>query len=90
MALCIYFNQKCMDTELDERYSHDVVPNRTVCEKYGEMDNNRTQWQEPSSGITFDNVWIAYVALFQVFIHIRILCWSEYMLRNTNKFAQFI
>ena len=63
-----------MDTELNERYSHDVIPNRTVCIEQGDKDNNRTQWLAPSSGITFDNVGIAYIALFQVFIPIAIFC----------------
>ena len=32
----------------------------------GKLDGNRTVWKNPDSGITFDNVGIAYIALFQV------------------------
>ena len=61
-----YLFQKCFDTELGERYTHDVIPNRNACIEQGLQDGNRTQWRPPDSGITFDNVAIAYIALFQV------------------------
>ena len=57
---------QCWDTELGERYTHDIIPNRTVCIEMGKLDGNRTVWKNPDSGITFDNVGIAYIALFQV------------------------
>ena len=57
---------KCWDAGMGERYPQDIIPNRTVCERQGILDGNRTQWKTPDSGITFDNVWIAYLALFQV------------------------
>ena len=62
----MFLKLKCWDTELGERYTHDIIPNRTVCIEQGMKDDNRTQWKGPDSGITFDNVWIAYIALFQV------------------------
>ena len=54
---------------MGERYTHDIIPNRTVCIEQGQLDGNRTVWKNPDSGITFDNVWIAYIALFQVHIN---------------------
>ena len=54
---------KCIDTVTGEKFSHEIIPNRTVC--YAEKALNKSvDWINPT--INFDNVMNAYVALFQV------------------------
>merc|ERR550534_1744112 len=50
---------KCIDTESGEKFSHEIIPNRTVCA-------NETNAEWINAKVTFDNVMIAYLALFQV------------------------
>ena len=50
---------KCIDLETGEKFSHEVIPNRTVCDS-----EEGALWM--NSRVTFDNVGIAYLALFQV------------------------
>ena len=52
---------KCVDMNTGERFSHEVIPNKTVC--YSEKASG-AMWV--NSRITFDNVFMAYLALFQV------------------------
>ncbi len=50
---------KCIDVNTGEKFSHEIIPNRSVCDnEAGASWNN--------SRITFDNVGFAYLALFQV------------------------
>ena len=54
---------KCMDLTTGEKFSHEIIPNRTIC--YMEKALNKSvDWVNPT--INFDNVLNAYVALFQV------------------------
>lgn len=50
---------KCIDINTGDKFSHEIVPNRTVCEteEDGRWINGR---------VHFDNVLIAYLALLQV------------------------
>ena len=50
---------KCEDEETGERFSYEVIPNRTVCE-----NEAGAVWK--NSLITFDNVAYAYLALLQI------------------------
>ena len=50
---------KCIDAETKERFSHEIIPNKTVCD-----NEPGAEWA--NSKVTFDNVFIAYLALFQV------------------------
>ena len=54
---------KCMDLESGEKFSHEIIPNKTVCLQEQE-DNHNAEWI--NAKVTFDNVPIAYLALFQV------------------------
>ena len=54
---------KCINTETGERYSHEVIPNRTVCEQEAEL-GHPTAWV--NSNINFDSTAAAYLALMQV------------------------
>ena len=51
--------QECIDEETYERFNKDVVPNKTVC-----LDLPGGVWVNPY--ISFDNVGIAYLSLFQI------------------------
>ena len=54
---------KCMDLTTMEKFSHEIIPNRTIC--YMEKALNKSvDWVNPT--VNFDNVLNAYVALFQV------------------------
>ncbi|QQP38493.1 Sodium channel protein, partial [Caligus rogercresseyi] len=48
----------CIDKKSGERYSNEIIPNKTVC-------LNQTNGQWVNSKVTFDNVMIAYLALLQ-------------------------
>ncbi len=50
---------KCIDKDTGEKFSHEIIPNKTVC-----LNETGAQWA--NSRVTFDNVLIAYLALFQV------------------------
>ena len=50
--------QECVDED-GNRFNHEIVPNKTVC-----LNITGGLWVNPR--ITFDNVAIAYLALFQV------------------------
>ena len=50
---------KCIDLETGDKFSHEVIPNKTVC-----LNETDAIWT--NSRITFDNVLMAYLALFQV------------------------
>jgi voltage-gated sodium channel type II alpha len=50
---------KCVDLETGDTFSHEIIPNRTVCE--AEIG---AKWA--NSRITFDNAGFAYLALFQI------------------------
>jgi voltage-gated sodium channel type II alpha len=52
---------KCESVETGEKFSHEVVPNKTVCLEIG---NETAVWK--NSWVTFDNVGMAYVALLQI------------------------
>ena len=54
---------KCMNTETGEKYSHEIIPNRTICIQEREK-GAPADWV--NARVTFDNVFIAYVALLQV------------------------
>merc|ERR1712209_371468 len=51
--------QECIDEETMERFSADVVPNKTVC-----LEIEGGLWVNPR--ISFDNVALAYLSLFQI------------------------
>ena len=54
---------KCVNTETGEKYSHEIIPNRTVCLE--EMAKGEpAKWA--NSWVTFDNVGMAYLALLQI------------------------
>ena len=68
--------QECVDGESGERFHVDVVPNKTVC-----LNTTGGVWVNPRSGgklvlhfilislhcrISFDNVALAYLSLFQI------------------------
>lgn len=50
---------KCLDEETGEKFSHEIIPNKTVC-----LNESGAVWT--NARVTFDNVGIAYLALFQV------------------------
>ena len=50
---------KCIDTETGDKFSHEIIPNKTVC-----LNEKNAEWI--NAKVTFDNVLIAYLALFQV------------------------
>ncbi|QQP35113.1 Sodium channel protein, partial [Caligus rogercresseyi] len=50
---------KCIDVETGEKFSHEIIPNKTVC-----LNETGAIWT--NARVTFDNVFIAYLALFQV------------------------
>ena len=50
---------KCIDLETGDKFSHEIIPNKTVC-----LTENNAAWV--NAKVTFDNVPIAYLALFQV------------------------
>merc|ERR550534_1389335 len=52
---------KCESVETGEAFSHEVVPNKTICLEIG---NETAVWK--NSWVTFDNVGMAYVALLQI------------------------
>lgn len=54
---------KCINTETGERFSHEVIPNRTICMSE-QAAGEPTDWV--NSRVTFDNVLFAYLALMQV------------------------
>ena len=54
---------KCIDTETGEKFSHEIIPNRTVCLEE-KANNASADWINPR--INFDNCLNAYVALLQV------------------------
>ena len=54
---------KCMDLDINEKFSHEVIPNKTICLRE-KANGARVEWQ--NSRITFDNVLMAYLSLFQV------------------------
>ena len=51
--------QECVNEEDGERFNHEIIPNKTVC-----LNETGALWVNPR--ITFDNVPMAYLALFQV------------------------
>lgn len=50
---------KCIDTETGEKFSRDVIPNRTVCDS-----EPNAEWI--NARVHFDHVPMAYLALMQV------------------------
>ena len=54
---------KCINTETGERYSHEMIPNRTVCMLEKER-GEPADWV--NSNINFDNTGMAYLSLMQV------------------------
>ncbi len=50
---------KCLDEETGDKFSHEIIPNKTVC-----LNESGAVWT--NARVTFDNVGIAYLALFQV------------------------
>ena len=50
---------KCVDTETGEKFSHEVIRDKIVC-----LNETGAEWK--NSRVTFDNVFMAYVALLQV------------------------
>ena len=65
---------ECIDVESEDRFSHEVIPNRAVCEemrnktaKYDNMTGKyEYEYEWRKSAITFDNVGWAYIALLQI------------------------
>jgi len=55
--------QKCIDTVTNEKFSHEIIPDREACLSEKAL-NKSVDWV--NSPINFDNVMSAYVALFQV------------------------
>jgi len=51
--------QECVNEDDAERFNHEIIPNKTVC-----LNETGALWVNPR--ITFDNVPMAYLALFQV------------------------
>ena len=54
---------KCINTETGERYSHEMIPNRTICMLEKER-GEPADWV--NSNINFDNTGMAYLSLMQV------------------------
>ena len=54
----IYFKE-CVNEEDGSRFNHEIIPNKTVC-----LDLPGGVWVNPY--ISFDNVGIAYLSLFQI------------------------
>ena len=54
----IYFKE-CVNEEDGSRFNHEIIPNKTVC-----LNETGALWVNPR--ITFDNVPLAYLALFQI------------------------
>ena len=54
---------KCMELDTGSKFSHEVIPNKTVCLQEKELHGN-ADWV--NGRVTYDNVFIAYLALFQV------------------------
>ena len=54
---------KCINTETGEKYSHEIIPNKTVCYEE-EAKGAPARWV--NSWVTFDNVMMAYLALLQI------------------------
>ncbi len=50
---------KCIDVETGEKFSHEIIPNKTVC-----LAEEGASWE--NSRINFDNVLRAYLSLFQI------------------------
>ena len=48
-----------MNEEDGSRFNHEIIPNKTVC-----LNETGALWVNPR--ITFDNVPLAYLALFQI------------------------
>ena len=53
------FSQECVNEEDGSRFNHEIIPNKTVC-----LNETGALWVNPR--ITFDNVPLAYLALFQI------------------------
>merc|ERR1719458_71351 len=51
--------QECVNEEDGSRFNHEIIPNKTVC-----LNETGALWVNPR--ITFDNVPLAYLALFQI------------------------
>ena len=54
---------KCRNTETGEKYSHEVIPNKTVCNEVRDA-GGPAAWV--NGWVTFDNVMMAYLALLQI------------------------
>ena len=52
-------SQECVNEEDGSRFNHEIIPNKTVC-----LNETGALWVNPR--ITFDNVPLAYLALFQI------------------------
>jgi hypothetical protein len=53
---------KCIDTETGDKFSHEVIPNKTVCLQAKEEGGN-ADWI--NAKVHFDNVGMAYLALLE-------------------------
>ena len=51
--------KECVNEEDGSRFNHEIIPNKTVC-----LNETGALWVNPR--ITFDNVPLAYLALFQI------------------------
>jgi hypothetical protein len=51
--------QRCVDSKTGEKFSHEVIRNKTMC-----LEEPDAEWV--NARINFDNVGIAYLALFMV------------------------
>ena len=61
--------QECVNEEDGSRFNHEIIPNKTVC-----LNETGALWVNPR--ITFDNVPLAYLALFQIAtFKVHISCW---------------
>ncbi len=54
---------KCLDLDTKQKFSHEIVPNKEVCLQM-KANNESADWV--NSFVTFDNVFMAYLALLQV------------------------
>jgi voltage-gated sodium channel type II alpha len=54
---------KCMNLDTGIKYSHEIIPNKTVCEEE-QLRGEPAEWR--NAWVTFDNVGMAYLALLQI------------------------
>ena len=50
---------KCIDTDSGDKFSHEVIPNKTIC-----LSEDGAEWV--NAKVNFDNVAMAYLSLFEV------------------------